>query len=95
MEDIMDLPSRRELQPERHRGDDLCYFKWSFPSGGQLPRGVTESQVAPFEPYLVADFPRMELRRDSFSHGSLCLLVRCQGFSSGFLQFRQSGFKGR
>jgi hypothetical protein len=60
MEDIVDLPSRWKPQLKHHRGDDLCYFKWTFPSGGQLLRGVTEPQVAPFKPYLISDFPWTE-----------------------------------
>jgi hypothetical protein len=94
MEDIVNLLGQRKPQMEHHWGDDLCYFKWPFPSGGQLPGGVAESQVAPFEPYLISDFPRMELGRDLFPHGSLCLLVCSQGFLSCFLHFQQSRLKG-
>jgi hypothetical protein len=75
MEDIMDPPGRRKPQSERHRGDYLCYFKWPFPLGSQLPRGISEPQVAPFEPYLISDFPQTELGQDPFLHGSLRLLI--------------------
>jgi hypothetical protein len=57
MEDIVDLPSQWKLQPERHRGDDLCYLKWTLLLGGQLSRGVVEFQVVPLEPYLISNFP--------------------------------------
>jgi hypothetical protein len=57
MEDIVDFSRWRELQAECHWGDYLCYFEWPFPSGGQLPRRIAESQVVPFEPYLIPGSP--------------------------------------
>jgi hypothetical protein len=62
MEDIVNFPGRWKPQSESHWGDYLGYFEWPFPSGGQLPRGIMEPQVAPFKPYLISDFPRPELR---------------------------------
>jgi hypothetical protein len=48
MEDIMDLPSQQRPQSDHHRGNDLCYFKWSVSSRSQLLEMVLESQVVSF-----------------------------------------------
>jgi hypothetical protein len=84
MEDIVDLSGQWKPQSESHRADYLSYFKWPFPSGCQLPRGIMESQVVPFKPYLISDFPRTNFD-EICSH-----MVRCTFSCAAKASFRAS-----
>ena len=55
MEDVVDGPGRRKLEPIRHRGNLLGDHKRTVTFGGELGRLIVQFQVFGAEPNLISD----------------------------------------
>ena len=59
-------------------------FKGALSFGSQFPRGVVETEIGCFQPYLVSNFPRGKVPSVSFPHDLAGSFMCCQGLFLGF-----------